>query len=412
VVLAVLAAVAVGTQPLLVQWHSARGLQFLRARAYDRALDELQAAIWLAPERAESYLLLARLHRRTGHAARAPALLRQAEKRGADAGRVQREKLLLLAQTGQLREAEPHLANLLVDPRGDGEEICEAYVQGYFANLRVAEATRLLDAWQAEYPQSAQPHFMRAYLLQALALRPEAVTAYRQGLALAPGEPLMEARLATVLTEMGQFDEAGVVLRAGRVQSPKNPEIAFAWANYLFLKGDLEEARRALSDLVVRRPGHVAGQRLLGQIELAQGRYTEALRQLEAAVRLQPHDVATRNALGRTLRALGRAEDARPHFDFVVEAERTQTRLDRLFRQVFERPADSELRCEIGVALLKSGSPDDGAKWLRSVLELQPDHVAAHQALAAYCETRRDFAGAQAHRQQARERAPRATPNK
>ena len=183
---AVLAAVAFGSQPLLVQWHSARAEQFLRTGLRPRAGRTAGGGL-ARTERAENYLLLARLQRRTGQAARTPALLRQAEKRGADATRVQREKLLLLAQTGQLREAEPHLANLLLEPRGDGEAICEAYVQGYFANLRVAEATRLLDAWQAEYPRSPQQFFMRAYLMQALALRPEAVAAYRQGLARRQG---------------------------------------------------------------------------------------------------------------------------------------------------------------------------------------------------------------------------------
>lgn len=396
-----IAAVAFGTQAFLVQWHTARARQFLRARDYPRAQRELRAGVWLAPDRGENYLLLARLQRRLGNASRSAALLRRAESLGADAERVERENVLLAAQRGRLRDAEPRLPNLLVDPQGDGEEICEAYVQGYFANLRVAEATRLLDAWQAQYPESPQPHFMRAFLTQAMGLQPEAVAAYQQGLALSPQEPLMQARLATVLTEMGRLDEASEVLRSAVASAGEMPEVAIAWANCLFLQGDLKAASDALNAIVDRWPSHFEGRRLIGQIELAQDHHQEALRHLEEAARLRPNDVATRNALGRVLRALGRSAEAKSHFDFVAVAERTQARLDRLFRQVFDRPADAELRFGIAEALLKGGSSDDAAKWLQSVLELQPEHRGAHLALAAYCEARGDLAGARAHRQKA-----------
>ena len=123
----------------------------------------------------------------------------------------------------------------------------------------------------------------------------------------------MQARLATVLTEMGQLAEAGELLRPCLEATPEDPEIALAAANYRFLKGDLDEAWQVLCELVERQPGHFDAQRLLGQIELARGRYDEALRHLEAAARFQPHDVAMRNALGRTLRrarAPGRREAA------------------------------------------------------------------------------------------------------
>jgi Tfp pilus assembly protein PilF len=90
------------------------------------------------------------------------------------------------------------------------------------------------------------------------------------------------------------------------------------------------------------------------------------------------------DGLGRALRGFGQAAEAQPHFDYVAEAEGALDRINRLLRTAVERPDDAEIRYEIGMSLLKYGSPDDGAKWLRTVLELDPKHQKAQEALAAY----------------------------
>lgn len=385
-------------RPVLVELNLHRARRALRKQDVEGALVELRSALRLSLDRSETHLLLARTHRRLGNLDRAPAFLRRARKLGADPERAQRETWLLLAQSGRLAEAEPHLATLLMDPRDDGADICQAYVQGYFANLRVSRATELLDAWEKEYPDDARPHFMRAFLLDALAMQKEAVAAYRRGLAMAPDETVMRLRLAEKLIELREFDEAGDLLKHCAEQEPENQEILMVRSSYLSAQGDVDGARQALERLLARAPDHFEARRLLGEIELSLGRFQEALPHLEAAVGWRPYDTTTHNALARTLRALGRANEAQPHFDYVKEAEEPLSRMERQLRLVVERPGDAELRYEIGVILLNYGSPGDGAKWLRTVLQLDPDHRGAHQALATYYETRGDWRKALEHR--------------
>jgi hypothetical protein len=43
-----------------------------------------------------------------------------------------------------------------------------------------------------------------------------------------------------------------------------------------------------------------------------------------------------------------------------------------------------ELRYEIGAILLQYGRPQEGVVWLESVLQIQPDHQRARDALAAH----------------------------
>jgi tetratricopeptide (TPR) repeat protein len=401
VLVAALAAVVVLWHPLLIEWRVCRASRLLRERNNDRALTELRAALRIAPDRPETLLMLARTHRRLGNLERVPALVRRAKSVGGDPGLAQREMWLLLAQSGRLREAEPHLAELLRDAGDDGPDICEAYVQCYFANLRINEANQLLDAWQKDYPQDAQPHFMRAYLLQGLGSMEEAVAAYRQGLEIAPGETIMRCRMAQGLAKLGELDQAAELLRRCAEEAPQNAEVLMSWGDCFFMQGDTDQARQILEQLLDHAPDHFEAKRLLGEIELADGRFQEAVDHLQVAVDLRPYDTTSHNALGRALRGLGRADEAQPHFDYVAEAEQPLSLMERQLREVVERPDDLELRYQIGATLLKYGSPEDGAKWLRTVLELHPDHAEANLALAAYYEARGDWRKALVHRERA-----------
>jgi tetratricopeptide (TPR) repeat protein len=362
----------------------------LQQREDQRALHELRTALRLAPDRAEAEVLflLARVHRRLGRLDRVESLLRRAQELGGDHDRAQRETWLGWAQSGRLRDAEPHLAALLSDSRDDGAEICEAYVQGYFANLRVQEALELLDAWQRDFPDDVQSYFMRGYLMQALARNQEAASAYRRGLELAPRQTLMRYRLAEVLTEMQELDEATALFRRCVQESPDDADIITSWANCLAVQGKPDEARRLLQQALASHPRHFEALRKLGEIELSQGQLEVARQHLDAAVQQRPYDTTTHNALGKTLRALGRTAEAQIHLDYVAQAEESLARMERQLRLVVDRPRDVELRYDIGLTLLKYGSPDDGVKWLRTVLELQPDHAAAQQALAMYYQSR------------------------
>jgi tetratricopeptide (TPR) repeat protein len=403
---AVTAALALGLvfsgQPLLLRWHHYRAGQFLRAGQNQRAFEELQRALWLVPDGAEAHLLLAKTLRREGELEAVHALLRRAQVLGSDPDRVQRETWLLWAQSGRLEEAEPHLASLLMDPGDDGPDICHAYVLGYFAGFRFQQASELLDAWEKQYPQDAQPYFMRGYLMAALQRKRDSAAAYRQGLEIAPHETAMRCRLADVLIETHELDEAGEHLRQCLEEDPQDPDILLSWATWLFARGDAEQACAVLEQLLGIAPGQFEGQRLLGEVELSRGRYREALRCLEPAAKQRPYDRKCRYLLGRALVALGRDVEAKPHLDYSSEAGRAILRMEDQVPTLVSRPDDAQLRYEIGTTLLKYGSPDDGVKWLQTVLRLQPDHPGAHQALAAYYEARGDRQRALPHRQHRR----------
>jgi predicted Zn-dependent protease len=377
-------------QPMVVTWHHRSARQLLLANRNQQAIEKLRKLTPVSFARAQTHLLLARAHRRLGNLDQAAALVRRAGTMGGDPECIRRETWLLDAQSGHLRDAEKHLPELLLDPRDDGPDICRAYVVGYFAEFRVGDAARLLDVWEKQYPEDAEAQFMKGQLLVALERADEAAEAYYRGLDLEPGRTAIRCRLAYILIERLKLDEAAEVLRPGLDADAQNPDVLLCWATCLFAQKETQQAGEALTRLLVAAPEHFEARRLYGQLELSRGRFSEALRYLEPAAGERPYDKKCRYLLGRTLQSLGRASDAKPHLDYVVEAKERQRQVEIKMREVADRPDDAQLRFEIGSALLKHGSPEEGARWLQTALHLQPNHAEARQALAACSEAQRN----------------------
>ncbi|MCU0959962.1 MAG: tetratricopeptide repeat protein [Pirellulaceae bacterium] len=385
--------------PLLAQYRRARARTALDSRRDVVALQWLRDALYRDPDDSQTLVWLARTHRRLGNLERATWLLQQAESLGGDARRIELERRLILAQSGRLRDVEPLLADMLIDAGADGPDVCEAFVQGFFLNLRTAEAADLLDVWQETLPQDPQPHFLRAYLFKGVDRNAEAEQHYRLGLAMDPDQTTMRRRLAEILIDTNQLEQAESELARCQRESPDDPQIYYALARSAFQRGAHDAAVRQLEETLRRAPDHVEARRLRGQIRLADGQPADALPDLEAAAAQRPYDTLTREALGRTLLALNRPQEAQAHLDYVREATQQLDRVNRLLREAVERPDDAEVRFQIGSILFQYGAPDDAARWTRAALELQPDHAGAHRALAAYSESRGDAAAASYHRQ-------------
>jgi tetratricopeptide (TPR) repeat protein len=401
-VLIVMAAVgATFWDPIELRVRQWRARRWLRQRDDVRAVHELQAALCKDLENSDTLLLLARAHRRLGAFTRMAGILDRAQALGGNKASIEQERRLALAQAGQIRDVEPFLADMLIASGDEDPDICHAFVQGYFANLRFDMAVRLLDAWQQSFPDDVEPYFLRAYMWQSMNQEEQAVTLYQEGLAKAPGRTVMRARLATALLNTNRLDEAERELRLCVEQTPDDADVHYSLARCAHARNDLDAAAQHLATAMASAPDHLDARLLRGQILLAQGQPDKALPDLQQVVARHPYDTFAREALGRTLRGLGRHDDAKPHLDFVAEAQPSIDRLNRLLRESIDKPQDAELRFQIGTILVRYGPPEDAAKWMQAVLELKPDHGEAHRALAAYFESTGDAAKASFHRARA-----------
>ncbi len=381
-------------------WRShSRAQELFRTHRESDALQELRSALLHGSDNPVTVFQLARAHRRLGSLEKALMLLDASAQLGATSERVALEKKLIALQTGQIRGFDKELPQLLIDQADDASDILQAYVLGLFANMRTEEAFVLLEGWEQSSPNDPQPKFLQAYLYQGINRFEPAAEAYQAGLKLAPAATRMRGRLAQVLLESGEIDAAKAEALICLKESPDDVEAKFLIAQCTFAKQDTDAALAELEKVLEIAPKHVDSLRLRGQLLLTEGQPQAALADLEYVANQQPDDTVAREALGRALQAVGRNDEAKPHFDFVSSAAKEQAETVRLIRQVIDEPENVELRFEIGMRLLQMGSTDDAIKWLRTVLEIRPDHSATHRALAEVFQMRGDLANAMLHQQ-------------
>lgn len=386
----------------LAVWRShSRAQDLFRAHRESEALQELRGALLHGSDNPATVFQLARAHRRLGSLEEALMLLDASAQLGADADRVALEKRLVALQTGQIRGFDKELPQMLMDRADDASDILQAYVLGLFANMRTEDAFVLLEGWEQSSPSDPQPKFLQAYLYQGIDRLDAATAAYRSGLKLAPDATRMRTRLAQVLLESGELDAAKVETIQCLNEAPDEIEAMFLLAQCTFALGDTSAALEELEGVIEAAPRHIDALRLRGQLQLNAGNPEAALADLEYVASQQPDDTVAREALGRALQAVGRAAEAKPHFDFVSTASKEKAETVRLIRQVMAEPGNVELRFEIGMRLLNRGSTDDGIRWLRTVLEIRPDHTATHRTMAEIFQMRGDLANAALHRQAA-----------
>ncbi|MFM8581969.1 MAG: tetratricopeptide repeat protein, partial [Planctomycetaceae bacterium] len=278
---------------------------------------------------------------------------------------------------------------------------CEAYVNGFFSTYNFPEAFKLLEVWQKDYPRDAQPHYCRGLYETHVGSETEAVKELRRALELAPQRDEIRRFLAEGLIDLEQFDEAEVHIRYLVQRQPGNADLTTALAHCLLEKGDLNEARKVLEAQLKTEPDSPPTRLVMGQLEIREQRPEEALRWLEPIVKARPLEYNARFQYATALQHAGRGSEAVEHLKFVAEAQAALGRARNLMDKAKDDPEDVASRLEIGLTLLKYDSPDDGAHWLRNVLQLDPENAAAHAGLAEYYERQKNVERYEFHRQRA-----------
>jgi thioredoxin-like negative regulator of GroEL len=367
--------------PGFLKWQTRRELTLRDLDKASATLDQLER--WYDAD-GESSFLRARLSRKRGDWNGVRDALLQAQKLQYPVSLLEREQWLAQAQSGQLRPAEPHLPQLLVDPQNDGGEICEAFVNGYFLNHRLTDALRLLDAWIADYPNDPEPRIIRGKIRVDQQYLKEAESDLRAARSLDPKSSSAALELADVLILERQVEEALQIYqmflgtkddplraRLGEAKAQRllnHPEVAHAIAEQI-LKGD-PESREALLE------------QALADLDL--NRTSAAVVTLKQALELNPRSITVRQALAKALRAAGDPDQAREHARYVEKAQSALANAEQLATRVTAFPDDIEARYEIGITYLEYAVPERGIQWLKSVLNYDPTHKRANQALSDY----------------------------
>ena len=182
--------------------------------------------------------------------------------------------------------------------RGDFGAVAEAYRQALALTPGDSQVLGMLGAALLEGGDAAQalPHLQQA---AAKARRNAGLT----------------GAVAQALFSLGRFEEAAAAFRQAQRLEPAQPGFMLGAANALAMQGKFAEARPLLERVVSRFPDMPYGWYNLGNVLRDQGDFTPAIAAFKKALALEPAFLDARNGLGRTLHAAQRFDEAAQEYE-------------------------------------------------------------------------------------------------
>ncbi len=332
----------------------------------------------------KTHLLYAKAYRKQGKFELVRTQLQAAFDDGVSVELLEREQWLTQARAGQMGEAEPHFRQLLEDPRDDGQDICECFVTGYLLNYQFSRAAPVLAAWEAEFPTDPRPHELKGSWLQDSEQWSAAVESYEKALGLNPGNTRIRCDMAVCLTELHDYDKAKVRFQQCLRETPDDSQLLIQWNEWLLLNGQMDEARAILQKVLNLSPANQDARFAMAKTQLMDGAAETAVQTLEQLQKENPYSTPIKYSLASALQASGMTERASEMFKQVRSSEETLRRKQQLVDSLLKSPNQPDVRYEIAMISMSHESPVEGLRWLLSVVDLNPEHAAAHEALADY----------------------------
>jgi tetratricopeptide (TPR) repeat protein len=355
----------------------------------DRAFPWLQAAEKRQPDNAEVHFLLGRLHRRSTRYYPAKEHLDRAAKLGWPKKDLERQRMMMHFQMGNVQEAESYLTALLETGLGDdlAEEIYEVLVTGYLAEFRVQDVEVCLAHWLEWQPKSIPARIWRANLWQSLHRKDEFQEALRDILSIDPTRENERLALAHELIASTRVDEALAELEICLKEAPDDGRVLLAMGLCHYKQGAVDEARQEFEEALLRGldDRNEAEARInLGQIALDAAEFELAERHYRRAMELTPEAPVAPYGLGTALSRSGNVDRGKQYLRRSQELQDLESRFNDIGRDLLRDTANTALRVEAADILFKMGDKTRAANYMLSALRYDPNLRAAHVMLADY----------------------------
>jgi tetratricopeptide (TPR) repeat protein len=360
------------------------------------------------PEAAQEQLQAARAARRAGKWAEAERRLKECERLHGPAEAVALERKLLAAQRGDVAGVEKDLIDAVKKGHPDAVLILEALAQGYHEACRPLDEYRALDEWRRRKPGDARVLYKLGRAAEQLSRgRPgnwgnapddHALTFYRRAVEADPKYDDARLRLAEGLLAQTKPEEALAQFQALRERRPKDPAVVLGLARCEVMLGRTEEGAKLLDGLLADHPRHAQALAERGKLALQEGQAEKAEGWLRRAVAEAPSDYPAAYALYTCLARAGKEAEAKALRARIEQIKADRERLDECRKAAQRAPQDPAPRSEAGSILLRIGEEEEGLRWLRSALRVDPKHRPTHRALADYYRRKGDKERAEKHR--------------
>jgi tetratricopeptide (TPR) repeat protein len=370
----------------------------MATRDYEAAERWLSAAV-LWGGHAETCLQQARLARKLSALPTAVDWVARSASAGLDELRVEQQRWLIAAQSGQLRDVEFALRRWLpqVEPE-DSVDLCEAYANGLFMSGRTQEALLIIDTWRQDAPSDPLPLLMKGRSEEAHRRAEQAEAAYLAVLDVTPGQPHAEYAMGRLRFHQNQPEPALAHYSSAAAGFTANAAPRLGMARCLMQLGRTDEAAVQLEPLAelsaaeVRRAFALVQDpdpcrpidRVRGECLVALGDYQSAIRHLTRALEVDPKEPTLRYQLAQAWRSTGRIEDAKLLLEEISADRAAIQEADRLVDTVaqnFSAP-QIDIRFQLAELFFLHDSKRRAEYWYKTILNHDPRHAATHARLA------------------------------
>lgn len=363
--------------------------QAIASRKFPRAIAILESSRDAGASSAQWHYTMACALRRAGVLDDVGAHLATAEQLRWNSTDIDRQRLLMRAQTGHIKEVESQLVELLARGGDDqvAEELYEGMARGYLAAHHAEDAFRCLKYWKEFQPSNPEIHLWTAELCRRMEKDEAAKAAFEEALRIDPDHLDATLKLAQLQLELANIREASDLFERCSRDPSRTAAAMLGLGKCSRRQGETSVAKDQLTEVLAQdATDEIVASALLelGQIGLEEDRLAPAIALLEQSVLLNPADAKSRLALAAAYVATDDGRSAEIHRDAAKKISADSLRLLSLTRRVATEPLSAELRVEIGNVLLGMRQTQTAIPWLLSAIDVDPNNAAANRALADY----------------------------
>jgi tetratricopeptide (TPR) repeat protein len=379
------------------EWAAAQ--EELDKYAFDRALPHLQRCLEIWPDSLPTHLLAARTARRAGRLQEAQDQLKECQRLAPGSPDVALEEQLFRCQSGHMTaDVETRFREAAQEGQANADLILEALALAYLDSYRLGAAQQCLNELLSREPDHVRAYVWRGYVRIGMGRYEEAEADFRKALELDPHCDEARLRLGEGLLTGKRPAEALSHFRYLHDQGKDSLDVLMGLARCERQLGQTAEARRLLQQADAQYPKSPAVLRELGEVALSANQPAEAERWLRRALDADPHDPKACYSLAQALRQLDRPKEADEYLSKSEQIDRDNQKLKEIVAKLGRRPGDTDLYCQAGLICLRNGQEQEGLRWLRGALQVDPRYGPAHRALADYYQSKGDHELARQHR--------------
>jgi tetratricopeptide (TPR) repeat protein len=210
-----------------------------------------------------------------------------------------------------------------------------------------------------------------------------AARGFEQALRLRPNDRESRRMLIGELLNANRPDRATPWLTLALDEEPDDPKLLGLAARQARDLGKAEEASKLADRALARDPKQLDALLTRARLQLADGHDDRALADLELAVKANPNHLGALQLLSQVEAKLGLSERAARTIERYRRDKDRGVLMDKLTREVSNRPDDPEPHYHLGKAAAEGGQTLLATQCFKAALALDPNYEPAKAALAA-----------------------------